>query len=303
MPACQRRVDALAPVQLRRAQHEMLRRRRRERPTRRDDGHEALAARRPARDEMHELGRRGVGMNRRRVRLAVDDDEIRAAGAQRNSDATRTRLAMPLAAAPRLIRPQAPVEEMLLDHAIERTQHRLEAPRITFEPAEHLGHRLDSRETVRRRLAADPVVPRRRRHEANPRQTVQRRVGAPHRARLMPRTVEDDQRVRSDTREKLGLARVIARVEHRNGTARVGRECTHPRMQLEADAAMQLRAGEREVRHAAGADRDPALAGMLQEHHARRARYRRQLHAPADRLRPQAAETECASRHRVRRYR
>jgi len=143
-------------------------------------------------------------------------------------------------------------------------------------------------------LLADAVVARLARDEADARQRPQRGVHLDDLARERPGAIHDDDVAGRVVPQRGGLHRALAGEE--DVGAGLGGQRADARVVLELHAVVELRVGQRQVRHPRRADRDAPLARVLKEDDVGARLHLVQLAAVADGLRPQAAEAERAER-------
>src|SRR3990172_4116315 len=178
--------------------------------------------------------------------------------------------------------------ELFVDRGQEGCAHGLETPRAPLERAESARDRLDGGEAPWSRLPPQvSVAAGLLGRDADARQRGQEWVREQHLLGLRPRPVDDDEDVGRASCQRGCRRGSLARGEQ--GGTRHRRQLLPPRLLREAEAAMQLRVGQRETRQPGAAYGEPPLPRVLQEEHSGARRDRPQRGAYAEGLGPQAA--------------
>ncbi len=256
---------------------------RRQAVARGDHSLEAFAARRPARQPVHDLGRVARGcVARPGVGLTMHAQDVGPALAQQRRDrAARWPVVAARVQAMAAARAGLDVADLHLDHRVERPQQRLEALAVALQMTEHMGQRLDRGHAVEGGLAPNGVVcALLGRGEAQLRQTQQRRVGFQQPLRLAPGPVDQDESHRLPRRHGLHVARRRPWIDDVGLAA--GQRCLHHGIVGEIDAHAQQGARQTQPRNASGADAHVALARVLQDDHTRAGLQGRDVRAVAD---------------------
>ena len=231
-------------------------------------------------------GRSG-SRHRPRVRLAEDHHQLAAAQHVGGVHPHRVALAPVLVAGG--VGRAADEVELLFHHRVEGAEDRREARGRLLEPLEHEGGGLDGGQAVLFGLLANAVVARLLGEELEPRQLREQRALLDHLLGVRPGAVHHHQRLWGRS-QRVDVGGRLAGEEHRHpalAAQRLQRRVAHG-----GQPHVQLGVGQREVRHAAGADRHLRFAGVLNEDHPGLARHLGDGVAPTHRARPATTKAD-----------